>query len=48
VTTGQPTVAKFHQNIPGGTVGGPLYRNKLFFFTAFQTVRQVVPEAGEA
>jgi len=25
-----------HQNIYGGTLGGPVFRNKLFFFTAYQ------------
>ncbi len=46
VTTGAPVVATFHQNIFGGTVGGPIFRDKLFFFGAYQGTRQVVPEAG--
>ena len=25
-----------HQNIYGGTLGGPIFKNKLFFFTAYQ------------
>lgn len=25
-----------HQNVYGGTLGGPIFRNKLFFFTAYQ------------
>ncbi|MBT9331856.1 TonB-dependent receptor [Paracidobacterium acidisoli] len=29
----------FHQNLYGGTLGGPLLRNKLFFFTAYQGLR---------
>ncbi len=28
--------APIHQNIYGGTLGGPILRNKLFFFTAYQ------------
>ena len=46
-TTGQsqPT-APFHQNIFGGTLGGPILKDKLFFFGAYQGIRQVVPEAG--
>src|SRR5579872_1593335 len=46
ITTGKPTVATYHQNIFGGTVGGPILREKLFFFGAYQGTRQVVPEAG--
>jgi len=38
--------SKFHQNIFGGTLGGPILRDKLFFFGAYQGVRQAVPEAG--
>lgn len=37
---------KFHQNIFGGTIGGPIFRDKLFFFGAYQGTRQIVPEAG--
>ncbi|HZL25878.1 MAG TPA: carboxypeptidase-like regulatory domain-containing protein [Acidobacteriaceae bacterium] len=40
------TVATFHQNIFGGTIGGPILKDKLFFFGAYQGIRQVVPEAG--
>jgi len=43
-----PTIAGYHQNIFGGTIGGPLFiphvfnkeRNKLFFFVSEQGVRQ--------
>jgi hypothetical protein len=38
--------ATFHQNIFGGTIGGPILKDKLFFFGAYQGIRQVVPEAG--
>lgn len=36
-------VAAFHQHIFGGTLGGPVFRDKLFFFGAYQGVRQRVP-----
>jgi len=39
-------VAPYHQNIFGGTVGGPVIKNKLFFFGAYQGTRQRVPQAG--
>ncbi|MGA8529867.1 MAG: carboxypeptidase-like regulatory domain-containing protein, partial [Acidobacteriaceae bacterium] len=29
----------FHQNLYGGTLGGPVIKNKLFFFTAYQGFR---------
>jgi hypothetical protein len=29
----------FHQNLYGGTLGGPVFRNKLFFFLAYQGLR---------
>ena len=29
-------VPQFHQNLYGGTIGGPVLRNKLFFFLAYQ------------
>jgi len=45
-TTGQKLVPLFHQNIFGGTLGGPILRDKLFFFGAYQGTRQVTPEAG--
>ncbi|HWW97306.1 MAG TPA: carboxypeptidase-like regulatory domain-containing protein, partial [Edaphobacter sp.] len=46
-TTGARTdkVAKFHQNIFGGTLGGPIFRDKLFFFGAYQGTRQAVPQS---
>jgi hypothetical protein len=42
-TTDSKTVTTFHQNIFGGTVGGPILRDKLFAFGAYQGTRQVVP-----
>jgi hypothetical protein len=41
----QPT-ATFHQNIFGGTVGGPVLKDKLFFFFAYQGTRQAIPQTG--
>jgi hypothetical protein len=40
------TVTPYHQNIFGGTVGGPIFKDKLFFFGAYQGVHQRVPEGG--
>ena len=40
------TIAKYHQNIFGGTIGGPILKDKLFLFLAYQGTRQVVPESG--
>jgi hypothetical protein len=45
-TPSEAVVATYHQNIFGGVVGGPIWRNKLFFFGAYQGTRQVVPESG--
>lgn len=33
------TRPQFHQNLYGGTLGGPVFRNKLFFFSAYQGLR---------
>ncbi|MGC2164011.1 MAG: carboxypeptidase-like regulatory domain-containing protein [Silvibacterium sp.] len=33
---------EFHQNLYGGTLGGPVIHDKLFFFTAYQGYRNVV------
>ncbi len=40
------TVSPFHQNIFGGTVGGPVIRNKLHFFAAYQGTRESIPQAN--
>lgn len=47
----QPTVAPYHQNEFGGTIGGPVWlphiyngRNKTFFFFSYQGYRRVVPQ----
>jgi hypothetical protein len=34
--------APIHQNIYGGTLGGPIFKNKLFFFTAYQGLKNGV------
>lgn len=46
INTGKPVVSTFHQNIPGATVGGPILRDKTFFFFGYQGIRQVTPQAG--
>ena len=35
-----PTRPEFHQNVFGGTLGGPVLKNRLFFFTAYQGLRR--------
>lgn len=42
----QQTAPKFHQNIFGGTLGGPIFKDKLFFFGAYQGARAVSPASG--
>ena len=37
-------VSPYHQNIFGGTLGGPILKDKLFFFGSYQGTRQAVPE----
>ncbi len=44
VTGASTPVSPFHQHIFGGTLGGPVFRNKLFFFGAYQGTRQRVPQ----
>ncbi|MGD0891714.1 MAG: TonB-dependent receptor, partial [Terracidiphilus sp.] len=39
-------VSPFHQNIFGGTVGGPIFKNKLFFFGAFQGTKERLPSTA--
>ena len=34
-----PTRPIFHQNLYGATLGGPIFKNKLFFFVAYQGLR---------
>jgi len=40
------TVSPYHQNIFGGTVGGPIFKNKLFFFGAFQGTKERLPSTA--
>jgi Carboxypeptidase regulatory-like domain len=37
-------VSPYHQNIFGGTLGGPILKDKLFFFGAYEGQRESVPE----
>jgi hypothetical protein len=39
---GSPTRGVYHQNQYGATVGGPLWRNKAFFFGDWQSTRQII------
>ncbi len=44
----QTDVPKIHQNQYGGTIGGPIWKNKLFFFYSLQNTRSASPEAQGA
>jgi len=44
ITPGGTTHQDFHQNLYGGTLGGPIFKNKLFFFAAYQGQRQRTAE----
>ena len=44
--TNQGIVPKFHQNQYGGTIGGPIWKNKTFFFFSYQATRQTIPGAN--
>jgi hypothetical protein len=46
IDTGAATVSKYHQNIPGATIGGPILKDKIFLFFGYQGTRQIVPETG--
>ncbi len=46
VATGAPEVTRYHQNIPGATVGGPILKDKLFFFFGYQGTREITPQSG--
>lgn len=37
------TTTKYHRNQFGGTLGGPLFKNKLFIFGDYQGLRQALP-----
>jgi hypothetical protein len=39
-------VSPYHQHIFGGTVGGPILHDKLFFFFAYQRTHQRVPDSN--
>ena len=40
----QTAVPKIHQNQYGGTIGGPIWKNKLFFFYSLQNTRAAQPQ----
>ncbi len=41
----QSSVSPFHQNQFGGTIGGPIKKDKAFFFFSYQGLRAAVPQA---
>jgi Carboxypeptidase regulatory-like domain len=43
---GVPFVSKYHQNWPGGVIGGPVLKDRMFFFGAYQRIQQITPESG--
>ncbi len=43
----QTTAPVFHQNQYGGTVGGPIIKDKTFFFLSYQGTRNRAPDANE-
>lgn len=42
----QKTKPKYHQNTFGATLGGPIWKDKTFFFLSYQGIRAVQPQAG--
>ncbi|MFZ3264726.1 MAG: carboxypeptidase-like regulatory domain-containing protein [Terriglobales bacterium] len=42
----EPTASLFHQNEFGGTVGGPIVKDKTFFFFSYQGYHQKIPQAA--
>ncbi len=42
----QQTAPKYHQNLFGGTIGGPVFRDKLFFFASYQGNRTTEPQTN--
>jgi hypothetical protein len=42
-----PTRPVFHQNLFGGTLGGPLIKNKLFAFLSYQGLRNVAAQTTD-
>lgn len=41
----QRKVPKIHQHQYGGTIGGPIWKNKLFFFYSLQNLRAAAPQS---
>ncbi len=42
----QKTAPKYHQNMFGATIGGPIIKDRTFFFLSFQGIRAVQPGSG--
>ena len=42
----EPTASPFHQNEYGGTIGGPILKNRAFFFFSYQGLHERTPQVG--
>jgi hypothetical protein len=42
----ETTASPFHQNQYGGTIGGPIFKDKAFFFFSYQGLKQRIPQVG--
>jgi len=42
----EPTASTFHMNQFGGTLGGPIIKDRTFFFFSYQGTRERFPEVG--
>ncbi len=42
----QKTAPKYHQNMFGFTLGGPIIKDRTFFFISYQGIRAVQPQSG--
>lgn len=45
INNGKKLIPQLHQNQLGGTIGGPVWRNKLFFFYSLQITRARTPQS---